>query len=53
MAGEAAGNMIVVRYADDIVAGFEDMKPMPAAFGKQCVGGLRSSHCRYTPRGEV
>jgi hypothetical protein len=33
---EATGAMIILRYADDIVVGFE---PRPGASGKQCVHG--------------
>ena len=33
---ETAGNMIIVRYADDLVIGFKHEEPMPDAFGTQC-----------------
>ena len=38
---EATGDMIIVRYADDVVVGLT-----PGASGKQCANGCRSSRCR-------
>jgi retron-type reverse transcriptase len=38
---EAKGDMILVRYADDIVV-VSNMKPTPGAFGTRCVNGYRS-----------
>lgn len=38
---EARGAMIIVRYADDIVVGFEHEKP--EASGRRCGSGCRSS----------
>ena len=42
---EATGDMIVVRYADDIVAA-SNTRPMPDASGTRCVSGCGSSRCR-------
>jgi len=46
---EVRGDMIVTRYADDIVIGFEHENDA-RAFWKQCAHGLRSSLLRSTLR---
>ncbi len=42
---EATGDMIIVRYADDVVAA-SSTRPMPIGFLKRCVRGSRSLRCR-------
>ena len=42
---EATGDMIIVRYADDIVVGFEH-EADARRFGTRCASGWRSSRCR-------
>jgi RNA-directed DNA polymerase len=44
---EATGDMIIVRYADDTVIGFEH-EAAPAASGTRCATGCGSSRCRCT-----
>ena len=39
---EATGDMVIVRYADDIVVGFEH-EATPGAFWMRCARGWRSS----------
>ncbi len=51
---EATGDMIIVRYADDTVIGFEheadapasSTRPTPGVSGTRCASGCGSSHCR-------
>ncbi len=43
---EAKGDVIMVRYADDTVVGF-NMRPTPDASGMRCAKGCGSSRCRY------
>jgi RNA-directed DNA polymerase len=44
---EATGDMIIVRYADDVVVGFEH-ETDARRFWMRCATGCKSSHCRYT-----
>jgi group II intron reverse transcriptase/maturase len=46
---EAAGNMIIVRYADDLIVGFEHETDALAS-STRCVSGYRSLHCRFIRR---
>jgi hypothetical protein len=39
--------MIMIRYADDLVVGFQH-EATPAASGTRCVTGCGSSRCRFT-----
>ena len=43
---EATGDMIIVRYADDIVVGFEQ-ETDAGRFWMRCATGCKSFHCRY------
>ena len=43
---EATGDMIIVRYADDIVVGFEHEADARRFLGRRCARGWRSSRCR-------
>jgi retron-type reverse transcriptase len=43
---EATGDMIMVRYADDIVVGFQHERDA-AASGTRCAKGCGSSRCRF------
>ena len=44
---EAKGNVIILRYADDVVVGFEH-EATHGASGMRCVRGWRSSRLRFT-----
>ena len=46
---EASGDVIIVRYADDFIIGFET-RPTPSASWTCCESGWGSSHWRYTLR---
>ena len=46
---EAAGNMIIVRYADDLIVGFEH-ETDARRFLDESVSGYRSLHCRFIRR---
>jgi RNA-directed DNA polymerase len=46
---EATGDVVIVRYADDIVVGFQH-EADARAFGMRCVPGWQSSHCRCIRR---
>jgi hypothetical protein len=43
---EASGDMIIVRYADDIIVGFQYEK-MPDGFGMPCACVWRITRCRF------
>ncbi|WP_376712132.1 reverse transcriptase domain-containing protein [Bradyrhizobium hereditatis] len=43
---DATGDMIIVRFADDIVVG-SSMRTTPVASGMRCERNWRSSHCRF------
>jgi RNA-directed DNA polymerase len=45
---EATGDMIIVRYADDVVAGFERARPTRVGSSMRCAGGSRSLRCHCT-----
>ena len=42
---EATGDMIIVRYADDMVVGFEHESRCPTLSGRRCANGCRSLRC--------
>ena len=46
---EATGDMIIVRYADDLIVGFEH-ETDARRFLDECVSGYRSLHCRFIRR---
>ncbi len=46
---ETKGDMIIVRYADDLIVGFGTRRTRGVSW-KRCGGGLRSSRCRYIRR---
>ena len=46
---EAAGDMIIVRYADDFIVGFEHESDAVAS-STRCVSGYRSLRCRFIRR---
>jgi RNA-directed DNA polymerase len=46
---EATGDMIIVRYADDIIVGFEH-EADARRFWDGCASGCRSSRCRLIRR---
>ena len=41
---EASGDMIIVRYADDIIVGFQQM---PDGFGMPCASVWRNTRCHF------
>ncbi|QKC79196.1 hypothetical protein EB233_30080 [Mesorhizobium erdmanii] len=41
----APGDMIIVRYADDVIVG-SSMRATPVVFSMRCARGLRSLRCR-------
>ena len=47
---EATGDMIIVRYADDLVVGFQHESDAAALSGTRCASGWRSSRCRCIRR---
>ncbi len=47
--GEATGEGVIVRYADDLVVGFEQ-RPTPAVSGTRCAIGCTSFRCRCIRR---
>ena len=49
---EAKGNVIILRYADDVVVGFEH-EATHGASGMRCVRGWRSSRLRFTRQDEA
>src|SRR5262249_46991263 len=43
---EASGDMIIVRYADDIIVGFST-RLMPDGFGMPCASVWRNTRCHF------